>query len=70
VAAQHPSALLERHGPRQPASSRQRPPAPPRNTADLQSEVEALLREMAFVYRAARAVRESMTAARATHPRV
>jgi hypothetical protein len=35
---------------------------PSRNPANLRSEAEGILRELAFVYQAVRSVRESMTA--------
>jgi hypothetical protein len=44
---------------------RPRPAAWSRRTVDLHSQAEAMLREMAFVYQAARSVRESMIAERA-----
>src|SRR5947209_4985272 len=63
VAVQHSSALLERPTGRELSPARRRTPASTRNSADLSSEVEAMLREMAFVYQAARSVREAITAA-------
>jgi hypothetical protein len=42
-----------------------RPPAWPHRTADLHSQAEQMLRDMAFVYQATRSVRESLIAERA-----